>query len=289
MSAAAATSAASGGWRARLALGFRRDGDVTRLARRTAEGPLQVQRPFYPGDGACHVYVLHPPGGLVGGDQLDIDIDAGAGTHVLLTTPAAGKCYRSAGPVARQHQTLRVRGGACLEWLPLETIVFSGARARSVTRVDLDEDARVIAWEIVCLGRPAAGECFSSGWFAQDMELYRQGRPLLLERNRFDGGGAVLTSRWGLDGRPVAAVMIASPCDAGMLDAVRAELPDGAAATSVDGVLLVRAIGAHAEAVRHTLMCVWHLLRRSPGFVPPAAVKSADGAIAVAAPRIWNT
>ena len=88
------------GWHARLSLGFRHDGIATRLVRRSTLGPLQVQRPFYPGGGVCHVYLLHPPGGIVGGDRLEIDIEADVETRVLLTTPAAGKFYRSAGPRA---------------------------------------------------------------------------------------------------------------------------------------------------------------------------------------------
>ncbi len=280
MTSAVAAHVEAHGWQARLSLGFRHDGTVTRLARRSAYGPLQVQRPFYPGGGVCHVYLLHPPGGVVGGDRLDIDIDADVETRVLLTTPAAGKFYRSAGPVAEQRQTLCVRSGARLEWLPQETIVFSGAIARSTTRIDLDDGARVIAWEILCLGRPAAGERFSSGRFEQAMELYRQGRPLLLERNRYDSAGPVLKAPWGLGNHPVTALLVVSDSDREILGAVRAELPgDGTeriGATCVDGLLVVRYLGHCTERAKLCLIRAWQVVRQ--------ANSPDDGC-----PRIWKT
>src|SRR5262245_38788911 len=108
----------SGGWQAALELGFAAEHGATRLARRAHRGPLVVQRPFLPeGPGVCHVYVLHPPGGLVGGDELALDVDVASGAHALVTTPAAGKVYRTNGATARQIQRLRVAGGARLEWL----------------------------------------------------------------------------------------------------------------------------------------------------------------------------
>ncbi len=280
---AVVTEAVASGWAARIALGFRREDARTVLARRSSHGPLQVQRPFYPGGGRCDVYLLHPPGGIVGGDRLEIDIEAGAETHVLLTTPAAGKFYRSAGAVAEQRQWLRARRGALLEWLPQETIVFSGARARSTTCIDLDEDARVIAWEILCLGRPASGESFNSGRFEQYMELYRQGRPLLLERNRYDGGGTLQSAPWGLGGRPVSAILLASDRTHDEMIAVRDALgnvePDLAGVTCVDGVVVVRYVGACSERAKACLTRAWQVLQ-DPAAAPVATAGQ---------PRIWAT
>lgn len=263
-------------WRARIALGFRRAAGRTVLARRARHGPLQVQRPFYPQGGQCHVYLLHPPGGIVGGDRLEVDIDCGAGSEVLITTPAAGKFYRSAGAHAYLEQRLRVRRDALLEWLPQETIVFDGARAHSRTRIEIDADAGVLAWEILCLGRPASDERFDHGDFNQHMELYRQGRPLLLERNAFVGGSAVLRAPWGLGGHPVSALLFAAGIDMPDPAALRAELaewaPDEAALTVIDGVLVVRWLGDCTERARHCLAQVRQWLR------PDAA-----------RPRIWDT
>src|SRR5512137_547009 len=119
------------GWRAELVLGFRWQDGRTVLATRRHIGPLTVQRPFYPEGDVCHVYVLHPPGGVVAGDCLTIAINAEADSAALVTTPAAGKFYRSDGKLARQQVSLTVAANAALEWLPQETIIYEGARVAS--------------------------------------------------------------------------------------------------------------------------------------------------------------
>jgi len=126
-------TAEPGGWQASLELAFAADtSGATRLDRRAHRGPFLVQRPFFPeGREVCHVYLLHPPGGLVGGDELRLDLRVGEGARALVTTPAAGKAYRTLGPVSRQTQALSVADGAALEWLPQETIVYDGAAVNS--------------------------------------------------------------------------------------------------------------------------------------------------------------
>jgi urease accessory protein len=271
------------GWQAALALDFRRDDARTVLARRSARGPLQVQRPFYPEGGVCHVYLLHPPGGVVGGDRLEITADLGAGAQALLTTPAAGKFYRSAGGLAEQSQHFIVGEDATLEWLPQETIVFDGALARGATRIDLAPGARFIGWEIACLGRPASGERFARGLFEQRLEVYRGGRPVLLERNRYDGGGAVLHAPWGLAGCPVAGMLLCAGGDEDDLAALRDALSEEdrpgemTGVTRVEDMLVVRFIGLQAEHARARLTRAWEVLR--PRRLGLAAQR----------PRIWNT
>ncbi len=134
----------------------------TVVARRRHEGPFCIQRPFYPGDGACHVYLLHPPGGLAAGDELDLTVDVEPGAAALLTTPAATKFYRSDGAPSVQRQTLRVAAGAALEWLPLDTILFGGSRALIETDVVLAPGARFIGWEQLSLGRPLSGDRYAT-------------------------------------------------------------------------------------------------------------------------------
>jgi urease accessory protein len=137
-------------WRAKLALDFEREPKRTVLSKRAAEGPLLVQKPLYPeGDEVCHAIVVHPPGGIAGGDELEIAVKAQG--HALLTTPGAAKWYRSAGPWAKQKLLFEVKG--TLEWLPRETIVFDGALAELGCEVRLGELGRYLGWEIVCLGR----------------------------------------------------------------------------------------------------------------------------------------
>jgi urease accessory protein len=283
MQARAMTPEPPPGWEAELELGFAARGEGTILQHRAHRGPLRVQRPFYPeGPGCCHTYVLHPPGGLVGGDWLRVRARVGAGAAALLTTPAAGKAYRSGGGLARQAQALAADDGASLEWLPQETIVFDGARLALETRVDLAARAAFIGWEIVCLGRPAGGERFARGECRQRLEVWREGSPVVLERLLLEGSGDVQRAPWGLGGQPVTATLIASPAPADGVDQLRALgelLPpeDRAAVTVVEGALVCRYLGASAERARGHLLRAWTLLR--PAVIGRPACP----------PRIWMT
>lgn len=274
---------ATAGWQARLELGFRARGARTILAHRRHDGPLQVQRAFYPdGERACHVYILHPPGGVVGGDSLLINADVENAAHALLTTPAAGKLYRSDGARAQLSQELNVADGAWLEWLPQETIAFDGACAVSRTRVALTGAAGFIGWEILCLGRPAAGETYTHGEFVQRFEIWRDGAPLWWERNALAGGAPVLRAPWGLAGRSVVATLVAVGRAPGALPALRellnAEHDDGEFAVSrLRDVLVCRYLGNSAEQARAGFTAAWRLLR-------PAL-----WGVEATLPRIWST
>ena len=269
------------GWQARLAVRFGDHRGRTVVREREHQGPLQVQRAFYPeGPELCHLYLLHPPGGLVAGDRLAISIDVDPAARALVTTPAAGKVYRGDDrPPAAVRQHLRVEAGASLEWFPQETIVFQGGRVELETRVELAEGAAFLGWELACLGLPAAGEAFERGSCRQHFELWRAGRPLCLERARFDGGATALGARWGLAGAPVTATLLAAPV-AGPLDGIRAlgvEAPDLASATLLDDVLVCRYLGASAERARRHFARVWELVR-------PALIGRPSHS-----PRIWST
>src|SRR5690606_17756816 len=173
--------AAASGWRADLRLRFAARDARTHLVERSHLGPLIVQRPFYPEGGVCHIYVVHPPGGVVGGDELSIRVHAEPTSNVLITTPAAAKFYRSEGGVARQDQTLAIED-ARLEWLPQESIFFSGAQVRSTTRVCLAGESRFIGWEIACLGLPARNDDFAAGTLQLGFELEVKGAPRVIDR-----------------------------------------------------------------------------------------------------------
>lgn len=274
------------GWQAHLILGFQRQNVRTILGQCTHQGPLQVQRPFYPeGGSVCHVALLHPPGGVVGGDELRIDAALGSDTSALITTPGAGKFYRSTGPLARQVQEMRVAPGATLEWLPQENIVYSGARVHALTRVELQGDARFLGWEIICLGRPAAGETFVTGEYRQDFELWRDGEPLYLEHGRYAGGDTVLDAPWGLRGQPVSATLVCagSPPDAvgpirvGWEDLKLASDSELATATQLEGALICRYLGPSTTRAKRFFVLAWGLLRPAILGRPPCP------------PRFWNT
>jgi len=265
------------GWQAELRLRFAACPTRTRLAERSHRGPLIIQRPFYPEGDPCHVYVVHPPGGVVGGDELRIGVQVDAGAHALITTPAATKFYRCAGRGSSQTQELHA-SGATLEWLPQENIYYRGADVRTATRVHLDANAKFIGWEIACLGLPARGEAFDAGLLQLDFELWKS-RPLFIDRLRLSGTSPARGAMWGLAGCEAMGTLLATPATTAQVDAVRDLLTDRprAATTLVDGVLVLRALDAQAEAIRRLFIEAWRLLR--PTVVGRNAVL----------PRIWNT
>jgi len=270
----------AGHWRARLDLGFEARGQRTVLGRRRQEGPLTVQRAFYPEGATCHVYVLHPPGGIVGGDRLEIAADVAADARVLLTQPGAAKFYRSAGATAVQRSGLAVADGGALEWLPQEQILFPGARVRSTTRVVLNGGARFIGWEVLCLGRPVIGERFQVGRADLCLSVERDGRPVLIERLAIvDGRG--LDGPSGLRGLPVSGTLVAAGAGAGDLAAAREVLDDRpalvAGVTLLGDVLIARALAGRVEPVMHCFRTLWTVLR-------PRLL-----GIAARPPRIWAT
>jgi urease accessory protein len=268
------------GWLGRLELGFQQRGGRTVLAHRRREGPLAVQRPFYPGDGACHLYLLHPPGGVVGGDRLEIEVDVRDPAHALITTPGAAKVYRSAGAEAVLEQRLRIEAGGVLEWFPHETILFPGARVRQRTRVELAGDARFLGWEIQSLGRPAIGERFASGSADLDLTVLRDGRPLLVERLRLRSG-ADLDGPSGLRGFPVAATFVAAGAGEADLLACREGTTPPAdllfAMTRLDDLLVARCLARSVEPVHRLFVALWGVLR--PRLIGHEA----------SPPRIWAT
>jgi urease accessory protein len=273
-------------WHAALHLAFARTGERTVLRDNRHHGPLRVQKALYPeGEGVCQAIVLHPPSGIAGGDHLLISATVGAGAHAQLTTPGAGKWYRSGGPEASQRVELTVEEGAALEWLPQETIVFDGARARMETRVRLAADSRFIGWDILCLGRAAAGERFEHGRFDLLCRVERGGAPIWLERGGFDGADPMLASPAGWAGHGVGGTLLCAFPDlprqaAGLLEALRAIAPsDGAShgITALPGVLVARYLGDNSEAARLWFARLWQTLR--PACCGRPAVP----------PRIWNT
>ena len=275
-SATASSRHARAGWQARLQLAFERRGASTVLAERQHQGPLVVQRPFYPEGEVCHVYVVHPPGGVVAGDELQLDVHLRPGAHALLTTPAAGKFYRSEGALAqlRQHFTL---GGGALEWLPQESIFYPGATVLLSTELRLDAAARFLGWELACLGLSASAAPFGSGALRQHLQVWRDEQLLLNERQVLDWEAIV--ARWGLDGQAALGTLLACPAGARELELARAAVEGhpAAACTLVDGLLICRAMGQNGAALRQAFVRIWSAVR--PGLLGRAAQL----------PRVWAT
>jgi urease accessory protein len=283
--AAADQSGDQAGWRATLQLRFATRAGKSFIEHRSHRGPLVVQRAFFPeGPAVAHVYVLHPPGGFVAGDALALQVAVGEGAHALLTTPAAGKAYRSDGArVARVQQDLQVADGAVLEWFPQETIVYDGAKVELGTRVSLLGTGAFAGWEIVCLGRPAGDQPFTRGFCRQRFELARDGRPLVIDRTLLEGGGPLLREPYGLNGQPVMGTMLITPAvDAlealrALAQAFTAQTAETASVTTVEGAIICRYIGASGERARRFFASVWAATRPLLCQRPPCP------------PRIWLT
>ena len=284
----------SAGWSARLNLCFepRQVNAATRtvMTERNHFGPLRILKPLYPeGDAICHAIIVHPPGGIVAGDSLAVDLRVDSSAHALATTPGAQKWYRSTGAAASAITRLHVADDAHLEWMPQETMVFDGARATQTLEIALAQKARFFGWEMLCLGRTTRGERFATGEFRQSTRLVRaeSGAPLWRESMRLIGNDPLLSSPLGFRGMPVAATAwIALPDDksgtaaAKVLAAVRNELGDApmAAASSPEpGLVVVKALGDAPEAVRNLLIGVWKKIRLQ--------VFAVDAVL----PRIWST
>ncbi len=287
----------------------------TRMGRTQHFGPLRVQRPFYPEGLDClHLYLLHPPGGLVGGDRLSIALTAEAQSHVLMTTPSAGKVYRNISDLSQgQHVRLSVADGAKLEYLPQENIIFNGADAELTTEVDISGSGLYVGWEITCLGRFESREMFEQGRLVQSLMVRRDGRPLFsdrlcltaVDRNVEPALQAALTtpsadlqkSRAGFQGFSVFGCLVISADVMGetgedclskklleLQETVNGQIPkksdDGVtqlALTQKPGVFIARILGNKAETARQTFEHVWRLVR------PKVMARKA------CPPRIWRT
>lgn len=267
-------------WSAELELAYARHGERTTPVRRRHLGPLRVQKHLYAEDPqVCQHIIIHPPGGIAGGDVLNISAHAGENTWVQLTSPGAAKWYRAAG-VARQDLRLSIEAGATLEWLPQETIVYAGAQAELHTQIELHGDARLFYWDIVALGRPAADERFSSGHFQAALDISRDGKLLWHERQRLTGGDGLLDSAIGLNGQPVfATLLVSGEVDSELLERCRELKIEGVRGdlSQLSGLLVARCLASEALKARAWLIELWRLLR--PTMLGREAVP----------PRIWNT
>jgi len=278
-------------WAGSLALGYRRDelrGEPRTVLHDRHDGPLRVLASLYPeGPAICHNVMVHPPGGLVGADVLDIDITLTPGAHALITTPGATRFYRSTGAAATQRLRAALADGARLEWLPLESIAYSGCLGENLMRFDLAPGAEMIGWDVLALGLPAADQAFVRGRFTQAIEL--PGR--WLERGVIDALDArLLDSPLGWAGHRAMGTLwfaagsaLSSARREALLAAVR-EAVEGdplqrtAGATAVhDGVIVLRVLAPRVEPAMALLSRAWAAWRREAwqlGATPP---------------RVWRT
>jgi urease accessory protein len=274
-------------WHGKLALKYRRDGERT-VAHDAHEGPLRVLKALYPeGNGICHHVLVHPPGGIAGGDELRINAEVGSGAHALITSSGAARFYRSEGAASVQDARLHAGPGARLEWLPLEAIAFPGCRAANRVVFDLDPGAQCLGWDLLALGLPAADAAFDRGSFDQRLEW----PGVWLERGCIAAGDTcLLDSPLGLAGRRAMATLwfaSAAPWSTAerdaLLEAAREQaaahgLAPWAGATAVESrVVLLRALAPRIEPLFGLASAVRAAWRRAAWQMdaPP--------------PRVWRT
>lgn len=273
-------------WRGSLVLDYReRDGRT--IVHDRHDGPLRVLRALHPEGAVCHSVLVHPPGGVVGGDALEVRISLAGGAHALVTTPGATRFYRSAALAASQTVEVVAAAGSRLEWLPLESIAFSGCDATNRMRFDLAAGAEMMGWDVTALGLPASERPFDAGRFSQSIEL--PGR--WLERGTIAAGDArLLDSPLGWAGRRVLATMwfasgaaLAAARRDALLAAAREivrsrplQATSGATAPH-DDVVVVRALADRVEPAMALLQGVWRAWR-------PLA-----WGLAATPPRVWAT
>lgn len=272
-------------WHAALSLNYSLESQRSVL-RFTHDGPLRVLQSLYPeGDGICHNVLVHPPGGLVGGDTLDLRVSVGAGAHGLVTTPGATRFYRSEGELALQRTQISVAEGARLEWLPLEALLYNGCQAENQLRFELAPGAELMAWDVTALGLPHADLPFARGRFCQHLEL----PGVWLERGVIDATDTrLLNSPLGLAGQHCVASLwfaagsaLARPRRDAALDAARAIMQEHplshlAGVTSPNPqVLLLRVLAPQVEPAMGLLRQVWACWRKELW------------GLSGAAPRIW--
>ncbi|EGQ7824432.1 urease accessory protein UreD [Vibrio parahaemolyticus] len=276
-------SSSSSDWVAEIYLRYQLKRGITRLIERKQVGPLMVQRPFYPEHGSSHTYLLHPPGGVVAGDLLSINVVVEEGAHSLITTPGATKFYRSIGEVARQAQNLRVEEDAFLEWLPLENIFFPSAAAILETNISLKVSSRFIGWDMQCFGRPMLNETFESGNVIGQTKIFVDDKLILADSLCVD---STKFKAAGMREFPMLGAMYIYPASEALKELVHCSIQDylmqtkeslEIGLTDVDGLLTVRALGHQTEEIMGCLVLIWKTCRKLwLGYVPDI-------------PRIWAT
>lgn len=270
------------GWLAELELHYALRRGKTCLVRKKQRGPLTLQRPFYPENKVCHSYLLHPPGGVVGGDTLEIKLQADAGSHCLITTPGATKFYRSKSDlVSTQSQTISVSTDAIVEWLPQQNIFFPGAQSNLSTQINIAPGGKFIGWEMHCFGRPANNEKFHQGNITSRTEITIDGELRLVEQ-LFTEDSSLIDAASGLRGMAMQGSLIAAPCSQLQRDQLERILhsnqyPHPIGLTLVDDVLVIRVLGNQIEPILEIFTQLWTELRTE------------WLQIASCSPRIWAT
>jgi len=273
-------------WRADLKLDYTLESQRT-VARYLHQGPLRILQSLYPeGDQICHNVLVHPPGGLVGGDTLDIQVNVAEGAHALISTPGATRFYKSGGQAALQQVTATLAPGARLEWLPLEAIAYNDCEATNRAIFNLAPTSELMAWDVTALGLPSSDMAFTKGHFQQHLEI----PGVWLERGNLSGDDTRwLNSPLGLAGQKcLASLVFASGNNiepqraAQALDAAREVLEahplrlQSGITRAHPQVIVLRVMSPLVESSMDLLKKVWAVWRHTLWALPSTP------------PRIWS-
>ena len=257
-------------------LAFANSDGATRQGRTFVRDPLRVLFPRRPEGDLLTAVLVTTSGGLVGGDRLDTEVAVGPDGAVLVTSQAAEKIYRSAGPDCHCDVTLQVAAGAWLEWLPQETILFDGARLRRRIGASVAPGGRLLAGEILVLGRAAMGERLTRGLVRDAWEVVRNGRLTWCDALHLDGDiAAQIDAVAGFDGAVALATLVYAGADAPQRLALARDLlgpPTGpslrAGFTLVGGVMVGRWLSRDAAALRQSYAGFWAGFRHAAAGLP---------------------
>jgi urease accessory protein len=277
----------AGRWEACLNLEFSYLNERSYLARNLHQGPLVLQKSLYPeGDAVCHGVIIHPPGGVAGGDVLTLNVQLNANAKSLLTTPGAGKWYKANGQFASQYLNFDLQENSSLEWFPQENILFDGAEVKFSAEVNLAGDAKYAAWDVMCFGRQAQGEVWRTGGLHQNLTIRRNEALIWRECGLLKPQYKVMSSSIGLGGNVVTASMVvaAGSVPQDILSACRGLQVDLAldiyakyGVTALPEIFSARYVGQSAQSARQYFEQLWQILR--PWYAGLEVVR----------PRIWNT
>ena len=262
-----------GHWHAalKLAYAFEHSRSVLRYEH---SGPLRILQSLYPeGPVVCHNILVHPPGGLVGGDVLSIQLEVAENAHALITTPGATRFYRSAHDQARQTVAAHLHHQSRLEWLPLETLAYNQCQGVNQAIFKLDTTAELLAWDMTALGLPDAQQPFVQGRLLQHLEI----EGAWLERGLIDGEDKLLLdSPVGLAGYRCMGTLVLARGSAWPRASYETALESARQVitqTSQDvcagvtlahpGVIVLRTLSARVEPAQQLLRQVWSTWRQA--------------------------
>jgi urease accessory protein len=283
-------------WLANLALNFNYTALGTQLSKTRRNGPLTVQKAFYPeGRDCAHIYLLHPPAGIVSGDQLHVEINIDDHAHTLVTTPGANRFYRARTDanigISKQVQitTLNVKNHAKCENFPQETIVYNAADGFNTVDIYLTEQSVYLGWDISCMGLPSSDQLFTQGQYSQLNRVFVEGTLQYHDRIAITAKNNLLHHPAGLAGNSVfATFLVYAPQQLNksqrkkLIEAMRDIIENNQAKkyisiTDIDGLVVIRYLGHHAEQCKNFFLLLWQVIR-------PLTVKKK-----ATQPRIWYT